>query len=78
MEQSLHWNWFETQETKHSIEKKVNLVFKHLIFCSIFYALNVTITMSLKLKKEFEISFNLQDLIDDDFVVAKRIIIACI
>jgi hypothetical protein len=34
--------------------------------------------MSLKLKKEFEISFNLQDLIDDDFVVAKRIIIACI
>jgi hypothetical protein len=30
-------------------------------------ALNVTIIMSLKLKEEFGISFNLQDLIDDDY-----------
>jgi hypothetical protein len=35
-----------------------------------FYALNVIIIMSLKLKEESRISSNLQDLIDDDFVVA--------
>jgi hypothetical protein len=33
-------------------------------------ALNVTIIMSLKLKEEFGISLNLQDLIDDDSIVA--------
>jgi hypothetical protein len=36
MEQSLHWNWFETQETKHSSENKVSLDFRHLIFYSNF------------------------------------------
>jgi hypothetical protein len=30
-------------------------------------ALNVTIIMSLKIKEEFGISFNLQDLIDNDY-----------
>ncbi len=29
--------------------------------------------MSLKLKEEYEISFNLQDLIDDDFVIAQKL-----
>jgi len=36
-------------------------------------ALNVTITMSLKLKEEFGISLNLQDLIDDDSIVAQEL-----
>jgi len=36
----------------------------------LFDALNVIITMNLKLKKEFKIALNLQDLIDGDFVVA--------
>jgi hypothetical protein len=35
----------------------------------LFDALNATITMSLKFKKEFGISFNLEDLIDNNFVV---------
>jgi acyl carrier protein len=35
-----------------------------------FDVLNATITMSLKLKKEFGISFNLEDLIHNNFVVA--------
>jgi hypothetical protein len=39
----------------------------------VFDVLNATITMSLKLKEEFEISSNLQDLIDDDFVVAQEL-----
>jgi hypothetical protein len=36
----------------------------------LFDVLNATITMSLKLKEEFEISSNLQNFIDDDFVIA--------
>jgi hypothetical protein len=39
----------------------------------IFNALNVTITMNLKLKEESGISFNLQDLIDDDSIVAQEL-----
>jgi hypothetical protein len=30
---------FETQEIKHSSENKITLVFRHLIFCSIFESL---------------------------------------
>jgi hypothetical protein len=37
------------------------------------YALNVTITMSLKLIEEFGTLLNLEDLIDDDFVVAQEL-----
>ncbi len=36
----------------------------------LFDALNAIITVTLKLKKEFGISFNLEDLIDNNFVVA--------
>jgi len=36
----------------------------------LFYALNAIITMSLKLFLKIEISFNLEDLIDNNFVVA--------
>jgi hypothetical protein len=39
----------------------------------LFNALNATITMSLKLKEKSGISSNLQDLIDDDFVVAQEL-----
>jgi hypothetical protein len=39
----------------------------------LFDVLNAIITMSLKLKEEFVISSNLQDLIDDDFVVAQEL-----
>jgi len=39
----------------------------------LFDVLNAIITISLKLKEEFEISSNLQDLIDDDFVVAQEL-----
>jgi hypothetical protein len=39
----------------------------------LFDALNVIITMSLKLKKESKISLNLQDLIDNDSVVAQEL-----
>jgi hypothetical protein len=37
---------------------------------SLFYALNAIITMSLKLFLKIEISFNLEDLIDNNLVVA--------
>jgi hypothetical protein len=39
----------------------------------LFDALNVIITMSLKLKTKSRISFNLQDLIDDDSIVAHEL-----
>jgi hypothetical protein len=39
----------------------------------LFDALNVTITMSMKLKEKYGISLNLQDLIDDDYVVAQEL-----
>jgi len=39
MEQNLRWSWFDTWESKHSNENKVSLVFRHLIFCSIFVSL---------------------------------------
>ncbi len=42
----------------------------HWLFSSV---LNVTITMNLKLKKEYGISLNLQDLIDDDYIVAHEL-----
>jgi hypothetical protein len=38
-----------------------------------FDALNVTIIMSLKLYKKYGISLNLQDLIDDDYVVVQEL-----
>ncbi len=39
----------------------------------LFDALNVIITMSLKLKEEYKISLNLLDLIDDDSIVAQEL-----
>jgi len=39
----------------------------------LFYSLNVTIIMNLKFKEKFGISFNLQDLIDDDYIVAHEL-----
>jgi hypothetical protein len=36
-------------------------------------ALNVIITMSLKFKEQYRISLNLQDLIDDDFIIAREL-----
>jgi hypothetical protein len=39
-----------------------------------FNALNATITMSLKFKEEFGISYNLQDLIVDDSLVALELL----
>jgi hypothetical protein len=39
----------------------------------LFNVLNVTITMNLKLKEEYGISLNLQDLIDDDSIVAQEL-----
>jgi hypothetical protein len=41
--------------------------------CLFFDVLNAIIIMSLKLKEEFGISFNLQDLVDDDFVVTQEL-----
>ncbi len=38
-----------------------------------FDALNLTIIMSLKLYKKYGISLNLQDLIDDDYVVVQEL-----
>ncbi len=38
-----------------------------------FDALNVKITMSLKLKEKIEISLNLQDLINDDSIIAHEL-----
>jgi hypothetical protein len=42
----------------------------HWLLCN---ALNVIITMSLKFKEQYRISLNLQDLIDDDFIVAREL-----